>query len=330
MGAELTVLAGDVGGSRTRLALAAPGVGVTALQSFSNDSFASLEDVLRAYCAQPGLPPLAGACLAVAGPVRDGHFELSNRNWSGRAEELAAVLGLQPGAKAQIINDLAALGHALQVLIPGQLASLRPGRQSGAQALVAGIGTGFNVAASCGEETLEAELGHAALPQPLVHRLEQLLKRAPTEFCSVESLFSGHGLVRFHQALSGSAASSAEGISAAYLADPHGSEARTIGEWAQLLGLLAREMTALYMPGQGMFFAGSVARGILNTSARDLFLSSYTAPGGKLGQICGDTPLWLIKDDAAGVSGAARVALRAAAAEDALSHPVGGEAQEQT
>ncbi|MEX0301513.1 MAG: glucokinase [Leisingera sp.] len=312
MTAELTVLAGDVGGSRTRLALAAPGIGVTALQSFSNDSFASLEDVLQAYCAQPGLPPLQGACLAVAGPVRGGAFQLSNRNWRGEASGIAAALGLPEAGTMKLVNDLAALSQALPVLIPGQLLSLRPGRQGGGQALVVGIGTGFNVSASLNGAALEAELGQAGLPQLLCRRLQVLLEHAPEEFASIEALFSGPGLVRFHQALTGAAASSAEGIEAAYLADPDTPEARTVCEWAHLLGLLARELTAAYMPGQGLFFAGSVARGILNTPARERFLNSYTAPGGRLGEVCAEVPLWLITDDAAGVSGAAQVALAAA------------------
>ncbi|WP_264212669.1 glucokinase [Leisingera thetidis] len=312
MAAELTVLAGDVGASRTRLALAAPGIGVTALQSFSNDSFASLQDVLHAYCAQPGLPPLQGACLAVAGPVRGGAFQLSNRNWHGDAGAVAAALGLSGGGRVEIVNDLAALGHALPVLIPGQLSSLRPGRQNGTQALVAGIGTGFNVSASLNGAALEAEMGHAGLPQLLCRRLQVVLDGAPDEFACIEALFSGPGLVRFHQLLTGTAAGSAEGIEAAYLADPAAPEARTVCEWAHLLGLLARELTAAYLPGQGLFFAGSVARGILSTPARENFLASYTAPGGRLGETCAEVPLWLITDDAAGVSGAARVALAAA------------------
>lgn len=315
MAAELTVLAGDVGGSQTRLALAAPGIGVTALQSFSNDSFACLEDVLRAYCAQPGLPPLQGACLAVAGPVSGGRFQLSNRKWSGETSGIAAALGLSGRAKVEIINDLAALGHALPVLIPGQLSCLRPGRQRGGQALVAGIGTGFNVSVSLNGTALEAELGPASLPQALCRHLAGLLDHAPEEFTSIEALFSGPGLVRFHQALTGAAASSAEGIEAAYLANPASPEARTVCEWAHLLGLLTRELIAAYLPGQGVFFAGSVARGILNTPARVYFLDSCTAPGGRLGEICSQLPLWLITDDAAGVSGAARVALATAAAD---------------
>lgn len=312
MTAELTVLAGDIGGSRTRLALAAPGVGVTALQSFSNDSFASLEEVLQAFCAQPGLPPLQGACLAVAGPVQEDGFQLSNRNWGGQAAGIAAALGLDSAARVSVINDLAAIGHALPVLIPGQLSCLRPGRQRGAQSLVAGVGTGFNVSANLAGTAMEAELGHTGLPQSLCHRLEELLSRAPDEFASVEMLFSGHGLVRFHQALTGAAAGSAHGIVAAYLANPDAPEGRTVREWAHLLGLLTREISAAYMPKQGLFFAGSVARGVLGTPARAQFLDSCAAPGGRLAEICAEIPLWLITDDAAGVAGAAQVALTAA------------------
>lgn len=315
MAAELTVLAGDVGGSRTRLALAAPGIGVTALQSFSNDSFASLQDVLKTYCAQPGLPPLAGACLAVAGPVLDGQFQLSNRNWSGNAGSLSAVLGLPPGAEPAIINDLTALGHALPVLQPGQFCNLYPGRPAGSQALVAGIGTGFNVSAALDGTVLEAELGHGGLPQALSSRLASLLNRAPEEFGSIETLFSGTGLVRLHQALTGTAASSAAGMEAAFLADPAAPQARTIGAWAHLLGLLSRQLAAAYLPRRGIYFAGSVARGVLNTPARVEFLEGFRAPDGRLAEICADIPLWLITDDAAGVSGAARVALAAVGAE---------------
>jgi glucokinase len=312
MTAELTVLAGDVGGSRTRLALAAPGVGVTALQSFSNDSFGSLEEVLHAFCAQPGLPKLHGACLAVAGPVREDGFQLSNRNWGGQAAGIAAELGLDSAAQVSIINDLAAIGHALPVLIPGQLSCLRPGRQRGVQALVAGVGTGFNVSTNLAGTAMEAELGHAALPQTLSSQLAVILERAPDEFASVEMLFSGHGLVRFHQAMTGVAAGSAHGIVTAYLADPDAPEGRTVREWAHLLGLFTREMSAAYMPKQGLFFAGSVARGVLGSPARAQFLDSWNAPGGRLSGICAEIPLWLITDDAAGVAGAAQVALAAA------------------
>ena len=216
MASDLTVLVGDVGGSNTRLALAGPEIGVTGLKHFPNDSYSSLDEVLAAYCAQPDLPPLQGCCLAVAGPVYGGTGRLTNRDWHGTAAGLAERLPLETGGRVDVVNDLAALGHALPVLIPGQLSSLRAGRQQGEQALVAGVGTGFNVSLSAGGNTIEAELGHASLPDPLAQELARLLGRSPEEFPSVEELFSGRGLVRLHRALGGDPSEGGAEIVAAF------------------------------------------------------------------------------------------------------------------
>ncbi|MGR3762000.1 glucokinase [Roseobacteraceae bacterium NS-SX3] len=311
MGKDLTVLVGDAGGSNTRLALAGPEIGVTALKSFSNNSYASLEEVLEAYCAQPEMPDLHGACIAVAGPVQGGAYRLTNRDWQGTAAGLESHLNLAPGGRAAVINDLAALGHSLPVLMPGQLNSLRAGRQRGSQALVAGIGTGFNVSLSADSHTVQAEMGHASLPQPVHAALAEMLARAPQEFSSVEELFSGRGFVRFHNALTGETAEDGAQIVAAFGDGAGGAAEQAVTAWARLLGLFARELVPAYMPGQGLFFAGSVARGVLGTGARENFLAAFSEPAGKMDAHCAEVPLWLITDDAAGVSGAARYAIDA-------------------
>ncbi|MDE4131509.1 glucokinase [Phaeobacter sp. QD34_3] len=311
---DLTVLVGDVGGSNTRLALAGAEIGVTGLKHFANDGFASLDDVLAAYCRQPDMPPLHGCCLAVAGPVYGDAYRLTNRDWQGTAADLASALPLEPGGQVHVVNDLAALGHALPVLMPGQLSSLRPGRQTREQALVAGVGTGFNVALSVAGRTIEAELGHASLPEPVVRELTRLLHRDPKEFPSVEELFSGRGLVRLHSAMGGDPSEGGAEIVAAFEAGATHPAQQSVTAWARLLGLFARELVPAYMPGQGIFFAGSVARGVLCTDARTAFLSAFAEPQGKLADRCAALPLWLITDDAAGVSGTARYALEAAKA----------------
>jgi len=312
MGTDVTVLVGDVGGSNTRLALAGPGIGVTALKTFDNDSFTSLEAVLAAYRAQPDLPPFQGACIAVAGPVFGRQYRLTNRDWHGDAEGLAHHLQLPAGARMDLINDLAALGQALPVLSPGQLSSLKAGQQQGAQSMVVGIGTGFNVALVVGNQTAGTELGHASLPVAVYSRLAAALGRQPDMFSNTEDLFSGHGLVRFHQAMSGAAIAGGAHLMEQYLADPSSAAARTVETWAGLLGVFASNLIPTYMPGQGLFFAGSVARGVLGSPAQAQFLESFAHAGGLLQDQCQKAPLWLITDDAAGVSGAARVALEAA------------------
>jgi len=311
MNTDVTVLVGDVGGSNTRLALAGPEIGVTALKSFDNDSFTSLEDVLTAYRAQPDLPEFQGACIAVAGPVYGDEYRLTNRAWHGDANGLAARLQLPDGARMDLINDLAALGHALPVLSPGQLSSLRAGTQLGDQSLVVGLGTGFNVSLVAGTHTAGAEMGHADLPASVYRKLQTALGRDPKGFNTNEDLFSGHGLVRFHQAMSGVAIAGGAQLMQEYQADPNSAAAHTVETWAELLVLFAYNLVPTYMPGQGLFFAGSVSRAVLGSSAQMQFLEGFSQGDGLLQEQCQQIPLWVITDDAAGVSGSARVALEA-------------------
>jgi len=155
-------------------------------------------------------------------------------------------------------------------------------------------------------------MGHASLPAPVWDRLGQIIARAPEEFTSVEHVFSGHGLVRFHHAMTGRTAVSAKQILTDYLQKPEGSMQQILLTWAELLGLLARELIFMYMPGRGLLFAGGVARGVLGTPARDAFLQAFAQQSGALKGQLGEAPVSLITDDAAGVSGSARVALAAA------------------
>lgn len=314
MNTDVTVLVGDVGGSNTRLALAGPDIGVTALKSFDNNSFTSLEDVLRAYRSQPDMPEFQGGCIAVAGPVYGDEYRLTNRDWQGTTASLAESLQLPDGARMDLINDLAALGYALPVLSPGQLSSLRAGPQLGDQSLVVGLGTGFNVSLVAGNHTAGAELGHADLPSSVYKKLETALGRRPEEFTTNEDLFSGHGLVRFHQAMSGVAIAGGKQLMEEYLADPSSAAARTVETWAELFGLFSYNLIPTFMPGQGLFYAGSVARAVLNSPAQAQFLHGFGQGTGLLQDQCQKIPLWVITDDAAGVSGSARVALEAAGA----------------
>ncbi len=78
---RLTLLA-DIGGSTSRFAVTGPDGRPAAERSFDNDEVASLEDGLRQYL--DGLPDRPeAAVLAVAGPVREEGFVLTNRpDWA--------------------------------------------------------------------------------------------------------------------------------------------------------------------------------------------------------------------------------------------------------
>jgi len=287
------ILVADVGGTNARLALArGDAVRAETLARFPGDDHADFPAVLAAYAATRRLPPLAGVAIAIAGPVSPLGARLTNRDWSFDPTALSARLPGRP--PVHLLNDLAALGHALPALRPDQWRALREGRggAGNGQSLVVGIGTGFNVCltkAQAGGEpaVIEAEVGHAGLPAGLRDALRDALGQGADRFVTVEDLFSGPGF--------------------AALRDRMGSDAEARALMARLLGLYARDLALHCMPREGMFFAGGAARGILEGEALPGFLAAAEAPG-RFAEHIAPIPLRLITDDMAALTGAARVA----------------------
>ncbi|MCB1339879.1 MAG: ROK family protein [Pseudooceanicola sp.] len=296
------VLVADVGGTNTRLALAGPGGWLEDVARFANEDFDGFDAVLERYLAgHPGA--VAACCIAVAGPITPESARLTNRDWTISRDRVAERIG----ARVRLVNDLAALGHALPALGEGQIEVLRAGSGTGArngQALVAGLGTGFNVclakATSEGLVVVEAELGHASLPLSVYEGLEAALGDKAACFPSVEHLFSGRGLTQLHRALTGEADMAAHVIVE--------NAPQTVALAARLTGLLARQMVFQYMPLDGIRFAGSVGRGILGPLGRAAFLEAAEQHDGAFSGLVARVPLGLITDDAAALTGLARLA----------------------
>ncbi|MCV2888349.1 glucokinase [Ruegeria aquimaris] len=302
----MPVLVADVGGTNTRVALASAGR-LSQLARFGNDAYASFAEVLSTYARGHNLPALRGICVAVAGPVTAGRAELTNRNWHFDESGLATPLPEQAEIPARLINDLVALGHALPGLVPSQLDVIRAGaaQPSNDQALVAGLGTGFNACLLKGGAVVEAELGHASLPLAIAEELRAQLGDAASGFRTNECLFSGRGLSRLHNILTNKN-KRGQDILADFATGADPQAAATVTLTARLLGLFARELVFQYLPFRGIHFAGGAARGILGSAARAEFLSTFEA-GGRFADHLDRVPVRLIADDAAALSGAARL-----------------------
>lgn len=257
----MAILLADVGGTNARLALAHDGaLDPASITRFRGEDHPSFDEVLRLYLARQGGPAIESACVAVAGPVRDGRARLTNRDWSFSEQRLAELTGAR---RARLINDLIALGHAAAAMDDKATDFLRrapPGTLANGQRLVVNAGTGFNICpvklmpagpAIC----LEAEDGHTRLPLPVVQALGDLAG----DFPSVEELFAGRGLARLHGLLSGQPAQDALSVTAA-AAQADVAARASCALHARLLGLYCRELALRFMPLSGMFLAGSVAR----------------------------------------------------------------------
>ena len=113
-GRSQMVLAGDLGGTKTNLALfRIEGNQIQAIKEarYSSQEFNSLEPIILDFLK--GLPPPDAACLGVAGPVLDGKVELTNLGWEIDSNALAAGTGL---AEVSLLNDLEATAFGLALL----------------------------------------------------------------------------------------------------------------------------------------------------------------------------------------------------------------------
>ena len=101
-------LAGDVGGTKTNLALfevknrkLVPGES----QSFPSSEFAGLSDLVDLFLKKTS-PRIEGAGFGVAGPVMHGKVKTTNLPWELDSHTLGKQLGTPP---AVLLNDLEAM-----------------------------------------------------------------------------------------------------------------------------------------------------------------------------------------------------------------------------
>src|SRR5512137_1939952 len=123
------LLAGDIGGTNTRLGLFASGASRPVpvdVRAYATDGFPSLESMIARFLADARTDRAAidGAAFGVAGPVVHGRASLTNASWVIEADAVAAALDL-PGVR--LLNDLLAMAHAILVVEPGELHTLQPG-----------------------------------------------------------------------------------------------------------------------------------------------------------------------------------------------------------
>ena len=304
-----TLLA-DIGGTNTRVALARAGRLIPGtIRKYSNEGRRALEDVLRDYMASEGVGALAGACVAAAGPVRDGVAEMTNLSWVIEVGSMAECTGADHVA---VLNDLQAQGHALGHLAPGMMREILPGQPArpGAAQLVVGIGTGFNAApvheGPGGRVVPPAESGHVTLP--CITEADYALKRYLEDkhlFASVEHVVSGRGLERVYAYLSGHDAARVPGeqiIAAMEKGDPRAMEAGRI--FVTMLGRVVGDLALTHLPFGGIYLIGGAARGVVPWLEPFGFAHAMQAKG-RFSDFLRSFPVRVIEDDYAALHGCA-------------------------
>lgn len=331
----MPLLAGDIGGTNTRLQL----LSVTGVQTalvrearYASREYASLAAVLREFLAPP-TPPLAAACLAIAGPVRAGisgeSVRTTNLPWEIDGNALAADFGI---AAVRLINDFQGVGYGIETLAATELATLQPGEPlaRGPRAVLgAGTGLGQGILVWRGDhyEAVATEGGHVDfapttdLDFDLASALRQRLGRA-----SYEDVLSGPGLVRIYEFLrerrmhaeSPAVAQAmrhddpAAAITQAALSQGDALANAALDCFVRIYGAQAGNLALAAGATGGLFVAGGIAPRILARLQRGEFLRAFRDKGAMAGFVAA-VPVHVVLQADVGLRGAARVALRLAA-----------------
>ncbi|MEB3296868.1 MAG: glucokinase [Cyanobacteriota bacterium] len=333
-----TLLAGDIGGTKTLLALyrLGPGGALTLLQSqrYPSAEWSDLAPMVQAFLsdhpqagAGDGCP--AAACFAVAGPVKGGRARLTNLPWQLESAALVEATGIP---SVELVNDFAVLIYGLPHLGPDQQAMIRAGRPDGAEPiLVLGAGTGLGVALGvptlAGLRAVASEGAHGEFA-PRDERewaLKQWLAAdLALERVSIERVVSGTGLGHVARwLLSSLDERSNHPLTAVRLAWEKGEEGADLpaavaqnaaaGEplarealdlWLGAYGSVSGDLALAGLSRGGIWLAGGTASKLLSELRRPVFLNAFLQKG-RLRAVLEAMPITAVIDPAIGQFSAA-------------------------
>jgi glucokinase len=199
------LLAGDIGGTKTNLAVFSPEAGPRAPlaeATFPSARYPSLEALVREFLSQVDLVGgLSEAVFGVAGPVTAGRAAITNLPWVMGERQLREALNL---SSVRLLNDLDAIAHAVPFLEPADLHTLNVGQPApgGAMAVIApgtGLGEAFLTWDGSRYRAHASEGGHAdfAPTNPFEVELLRYLQ-GRFEHISYERVCSGRGLLNIY------------------------------------------------------------------------------------------------------------------------------------
>jgi glucokinase len=269
-GRTLRGLVGDIGGTNARFAVAERTEGKTTLSSFKSLECGDYPDVyeaLKAYFSMiGGRPALDYACVAVAGPVKDGRIKFTNLSWIIEERLLAESVG---APKARLINDYAGLAYALPHLSDQDVKTIGPVTQGfGNVHAVMGAGTGFGasvlVGGPYGPYCLSTESGHISWAPVNDYEAEiQRFLRKKFGRVTVEMLLSGPGLVNLYQAICAIRGEGTENLTPAQITHLEGEDATgsryTVEAFLDIMASVCGDLALAHGATSGMFMAGGIA-----------------------------------------------------------------------
>jgi glucokinase len=323
----IRVLSGDIGGTKTRLAVIAvegSKLFIEREQTYASHDYGVFEEIVGDFLQ--GFATPAGAAFGIAGPVLGRKAQTTNLPWHIDADALQTKYGFD---HCLLLNDLEATAAGLQALNNDDLFILHAGipNATGNAAVIA-AGTGLGEAGLFWDghqyQPFSTEGGHASF-SPCNDLEIALLQhmRSRHGHVSWERIVSGPGLVSLHGFLcqqrgaqlpdwlqyeiqNGDAAA---GIAEAALSERDELCVEALDWFMRLYGAEAGNLALKVMSRGGMYLGGGIAPKILPGLKNGVFLEGFFSKG-RMRPLLEAMPVSVILNDRAALFGTALYASR--------------------
>lgn len=299
----MNILAGDIGGTNTRLLFAEMNQSVCERyhqKSYISQSFTNLSEIINEFLNEYDITDtIDAACFAIAGPVENKIVSVTNLPWVISQEELQKCLNTQ---KIILINDFVAVAHGISELNKNDFIILQRGLSSSkrvnSDAAVIGAGTGLGAAhLICLDEHIypyASEAGHTGFaPENKLQSQLLLWMQKKHSHVSLEMLLSGKGLVTIYQFLRETInikespivvkkmniKDPAEVITEYALSSSDDLCEKTLSCFIDIYGAAAGNVALHYYPISEMYIAGGIAAKIKDKLQDDSFINAFIDKG---------------------------------------------------
>ncbi len=311
----MKVLAGDIGGTKTSLAIFevdGTKLKVLAEETYSSGKYASLDMIVEKFIKDHGQVPEWGS-FGIAGPVRNGIAKTMNLPWVIDAQKMADEIGFK---RVWLLNDLEANAWGINALEEEDFLVLNEGKPDlNANASIISAGTGLGEAGLYwnGEQLcpFASEGGHSdfAPNSDLEIALLVFLRKRYSDDSHVswERVVSGMGIENIYDFLCEyrevqtpdwlsdemEAGDKAASISKAASDSRCPICAETLKLFVHLYGAEAGNQALKIMATSGVYIGGGIAAKNIEHFRQSTFMDSFCAKG-RMSQMMCDIPVKII------------------------------------
>ena len=326
------IIAGDIGGTKTVLALYELESGKVKLFKqavFPSKGHNSLEEILEKFLSNEKNFQIETGCFGVAGAVLAGKCKTTNLPWELDEQKLAAFLKAK---KVKLLNDLEAAAYGMLFLNPGEKIQLNPDCKNGVPGNIAVIAAGTGL----GEAMLfwdgkqyhpsASEGGHCdfAPTTNLEIDLFQWLKQHYPDHVSYERILSGPGLFNIFRFLTETGVEKptealtlrlktepdpSAVVSQMALANTDPAAVATLNLFVSIYGKESSNLSLKCLGTGGLFIGGGIAPKILPFMKNGKFLEGFFSKGRFLG-LMQSIPVQIALNPEAPLIGASNYAAR--------------------